>query len=1126
MKKIRLLSEYRYLFACSRKIFRTMRYAIFILLFTAFQSMALDNYAQSKRFELKITHTTLADALDRIEQESDYFFFYNNKSISLDKKVSVDLKDKSINELLDALFQNTGISYTIKNRQIILSGENSGVAVQQDKRTTLTGKVVDKEGEPLPGVTVVVKGTTNGTMTDLEGRYRLAEVPAGATVVFSYIGMEKQEIAVGTQSVIDVVLGEATVGLEEVVAIGYGTVRKADLSGSVSAVKGDQIASRKATQVSNALQGTVAGVMVTRSNNAPGSQASIKVRGVTTINTSDPLVIVDGVPVDNINRFNADDIESISVLKDAASASIYGARAASGVIVVTTKRAAEGSLSLNYNYEYGIEKPTALPRYANVTQFMKMRNELSWNDNLNSGDEYSVYAQDVIDNYATLNAENPDLYPNTNWRKLILKDQAVRESHNLSIRAGNKNVRTNASIGYTKVDGLYKYRNFDRLTVRINNDFKINELIGATLDFNFSRSHYEYPSVDPIYDMTIAPPVYAAIWQNGALAEGKTGNNIYGSHLMGGTRDYYYNSLVGKAEVYITPFKGMRLSAVASPTYNFDQSKSFYKEAFYYSSTDPEVALGHLQSCNSTSLYEGRGEGRRLTTQLLANYNTKIGDHSINLLAGYEGFYSRDESLTASSDNFVLPDFPYLSVGPKDYRDNSGSAYENAYMSYFSRLIYSYKNRYLFQANIRRDGSSRFHPDYRWGNFPSFSAGWVMSEEEFMKNQDIVSNLKLRASWGSLGNERIGNYPYQSSIGFGSTLFYQGNTLVSEITAAQSAYVIRSISWETTETTDFGIDAGFLDNRLQVSADYYQKNTRDMLLTLQIPLYLGYDAPSQNTGVMKTKGFDLEMSWNDRIGKVTYGITANVSDFKSRMGDLGGTQFTGDQVKFEGSEFNEWYGYLSDGIYQTQDEVDNSATLNANVRPGDIRYKDISGPDGTPDGKISADYDKVLLGGSLPRYMFGGNINLGYKNFDFSMAFQGVGKQNVRLTPAMVQPNRDNWGNYQGELIGNYYSNYNTAEQNLAAKYPRLSQTGVTNNYAMSDFWMFNGRYVRLKSLTLGYTLPEELTKRANIKKLRVYATANDLFCLSKYPKGWDPEMNSYSYPITTTLLLGASINF
>lgn len=456
----------------------------------------------------------------------------------------------------------------------------------------------------------------------------------------------------------------------------------------------------------------------------------------------------------------------------------------------------------------------------------------------------------------------------------------------------------------------------------------------------------------------------------------------------------------------------------------------------------------------------------------------------------------------------------------------SGNAYENAYRSYFGRIMYSFDNKYYLQGNIRYDASSRFDKNYRWGSFPSFSAGWVITEESFMKNITELSFLKIRASWGILGNERIGNYPYQSSLAFSNALIYRDINIVSALTAAQTAYAIRDITWEQTESYDLGFDAGLFNNKLRMSWDYYRKTTKDMLLPLEIPDYIGFGNPDQNAGKMKTNGWEADLTWNDRIGELKYSASFNISDFKSVMGDLGGTEFIGDQIKIKGSEFNEWYGYRSNGLFQTEQEVNTLPRLNTSVRPGDVRYQDISGPDGVPDGNISPEYDRVLLGGSLPRYMYGINLSAGYKNFDFSMFLQGVGKQNSRLTIPMVQPYYGQWRNMPMLLEGKYWSKYNSEAQNLNAEYPRFSNIGLNNNYTMSDYWLIKGGYFRLKNITLGYTIPDRLMQSFGIQSCRIFSSVSDLFSINHYPEGWDPESSATGYPITSSFIFGVSLKF
>lgn len=1116
---------------CMLKSVRVMRIGLFLLFVLVAQLHAESLYSQNTVINLKLENATVEQVIDKIEKETDFSFLFTDKSVDIDWKVSVDARNKNINELLETLFGDTHVQYRIVDKQIILSNKKL-LAANANQQKQVSGVVVDTNGDPVIGANIVEKGTTNGTISDLEGRFHLNAAP-GTTLVITYIGYIPQEVNVGGRSSLTITLHEDSEVLDEVVVIGYGTMRKKDLTGAVTAVKGDELASRKTTQLSTALQGAIAGVTVTRDNNAPGAAAgSIRVRGITTIGDTSPLVIIDGVP-GSINDVNPNDVESMSVLKDAASASIYGSRAAAGVILITTKRAQEKSLSINYNFEYGLEIPTRQPEYVGVKRFLETTNELRYNDN-KTGGWNQAYSEEDINNWEKNNLTDPDKYPMTDWKGLIMKGSAPRQTHTISVAGGSKAVKSNASFVYDKVDGLYADRYYERFMIRANNDFTVNKYLGATLDFNFKRTKNHQPYYSPFSNMRLAPMIYPAVWANGEYANGKNGNNPYALVNSGGFKDECYNQVGGRAAINITPLDGLKISGVIAPNYSFEKKKHFRKAVTYSLEDDPNMVGGYMEGYNTTKLSENRNDNYNVTIQGIVNYMKTFGKHDLNLMAGYETYYSFGENLGASRDQYELENFPYLNVGPLDLRDNSGSATELSYRSWFGRVAYNFDNRYLLQANIRYDGSSRFHSDYRWGAFPSFSAGWVISEEAFMKNADIdwLSFLKLRASYGTLGNERItdkdGNalyYPYQAFINFSDVLFYNNGSVVPELSAAQWAYAVENISWETTSSVDIGLDATFFNNRLRFTADYYKKQTKDMLLALEIPDYVGFDNPQRNTGKMYTNGYDLELAWNDRVGDLTYSVSANFSDFVSKMGDLGGTQFLGDQVKFKDSEFNEWYGYLSDGLMLTEEDL-NGPKLNNNVQLGDIKYKDVSGPDGVPDGIISPEYDRVLLGGSLPRFQYGGTLNLGYKGFDFSVAFQGIGRRNTRLSTAMVQPLKDNWGNTPAIIDGNYWTEKNTEAQNAQAFYPRLTYANSAVNYAMSDYWMFNGRYFRLKNLTVGYTLPVAWTEKVTIKQARIYVAANDLFCISKYPKGWDPEMGSSAYPITTSLLFGLSVKF
>lgn len=1005
------------------------------------------------------------------------------------------------------------------------------LSAQTDGRQ-ISGKVTDERGEPVAGASVTLKGTEIATATDDAGLYVLT-IPQGdnQVLVFYSMGMKQREVSLGINNVVNVVLDAESQSLDEVVAIGYGTARKKDLTGSVAVVGGEELANRNETQLSQALQGFAPGVAVTRSSGLPGAGATIRVRGITTIGNSNPLILVDGIPVESINMVNPADVESMSILKDAASASIYGARASAGVILITTKQAKTNQLDLEYTGAYGVITPTRFPGQVDHIRYMEMINEVAWNDGGNQeGAEHSIYSREFIDDYTVNNRlTSADLYPITDWIDELINDYAPSTSHGLALTYGNDFVKTKASVNYEKSDALYNNRSFERITSRINNQFRINQFLSADISGSILRSISENTVVNPLSAAYKYGPLWTPYWSDGRISEGRIGTNTWARINYGGFNNSWGDEMTGRLALNFTPVRNLRITGVIAPSVHVNKGKQFVKQIPYYEFHNTTTTSGLINGHLTTSLAEARSEVRTLTKQLTANYNATIGrGHDLSLMAGYEDYYRFSESLGASSDNFLVSEFPYLDRAPLDYMQNNGNAVENAYNSFFGRVMYDFEDRYLLQANIRYDGSSRFHKDYRWASFPSVSLGWVATEEKFIRDLNLrnLNFFKLRASWGNLGNERIGNYPYQAIMNFDNALFVDGNgNIVSSTTAAQRAYNIRSITWETTESWNIGFDASFLGSRLFLTGDYYKKVTRDMLLSLEIPDFMGYDNPSQNAGMMHTKGWEAQIGWSDRVGDFQYSVSANLSDYKSIMGDLSGIVFDGNQIIRQGVEYNSWYGYKSAGLFQSQEDIDNSPLLSQVVRPGDVKYQDISGPDGEPDGVVNPEYDRVPLAGSLPRYHYGGNINMSYKGFDMFVMFQGVGKRTSHIAVDMVYQTSA-WHTFPDFVDGNYYSEHNTPEQNARARYPRLSQMGYDgNNYEMSDYWLFDGSYFRLKNLTLGYTLPGTWNRHLNMSNLRVYASVNDLFSIDNFPKGWDPEAGLTAY-MARTWNFGLQIRF
>lgn len=1108
-------------------LFKIMKiYLLFLFTFT-FQLMALNSNAQDAVIELKTSSVTIGQLINEVERQTDYLVVYSNREVDTNRKVNFPQNSDKVSSYLNTAFSNTDIGYNFENDYIVLSKKvlqntthiTQRIEATQQQGRTITGRVTDENGEPVIGANIIEKGTTNGTVTDVDGNFSL-RLEENAILHISYIGYLPQNITTSDKMTFNIVLEEDTKALEELVVIGYGTARKIDLTGSISSLSGDKLQMKSTPQLSSQLQGQMAGVQITRSNGDPSAGATIRVRGVTTMSTNDPLVIVDGIP-GTLTNIAPEDVKDIQVLKDAASAAIYGSRAAAGVILVTTKRARNNEFHLSYNGEYGINAPTAKPKFANAVQWMSGLNELAFNDGASS--PHSLYSEDLINNYAQLRAEDPDRYADTDFMDLGLKSSTHHQRHSLSLSGGTDKLKTNFSFNYYDSEALIDTKNYERFNIRTNNDYTINNWINANVDLNLLYSNANEPHLS-MGELMERAPIYNAYWSDGRFADGKDGDNPIAQRDLSGVHKKQNYGAGGKLQLVLTPIEGLALTAIVAPQYSFYKGKDHRKRYEVYRITgDPIPGVGY----SSTSLSEARNDNHSLTKQFYANYNLQLKRHSIGLMAGYEDYFYKWEEQGASRTNYSLVNFPYLDLGPEDYQFNSGKAGHNAYRSFFGRIMYSWADRYMLQANIRSDGSSRFADGHRWGTFPSVSAGWVISEEPWF-NKSVVDFLKLRGSIGQLGNERIGSeFPYQARLSFGTGFIPNASTGVADIvqTAYQMDYAFRDLTWETTTTYGIGADINLLKNNLRASVDYYYKKTTDMLMEVGFPSYFGYNAPQKNAADMNTTGWDFELSWNDRIRDFHYGVSFNLYDYRSKMGYMADRQRIDDnRITEEGSYYNEWYGYKSLGIILNEaamlDENGNQIpVLTNNDKAGNIRYQDIDG-----DGKITASNDRVRLGNSLPELQYGGSLWAEWKGFDFNLSFQGIGHQRAYWswpgTPF----------NYQAyasplNLIESHWSPTATDEENANAKYPKLT-TNNANIYARSDFYLFNGAYMRIKNITLGYTLPSEITKKLSVNKLRVYFSANDLPAFSKYPKGYDPEWDRSGDLLLSSYIFGLNLSF
>ena len=1018
-------------------------------------------------------------------------------------------------------------------------------------QSVLKGKVTDAQGG-LVGVTVQDKKAKKVAVTDVDGNFTLNGASKGDKIEFSYVGYAPQAVVWDGKSPINIVMKEDAVNLAETVVIGYGAVKKKDLTGAVGVVNSSLIENQSTSQLSQSLQGLIPGLTVSRSSSMPGASASIKVRGVTTMGDSAPLILVDGVMVSSLDNVATEDVEQITVLKDAASASIYGARAAAGVILVTTKQAKEGSLSIGYNGEVSVLQPTEFPDFiTDPIGYMTMYNEFQWNETGNApGNEYPTYSEEYIKNYMANNALDPITYPNYDWKAATLKNNSMRTKHTLSMSYGNKQIKSYTTAGYENADAIYRNCSHQRVSLRSRNNLNINQWLSGSLDVSVRYATKNDPnSGSPIRSALMYPMIYAGTYPDGRVAGGKEGSmtNELALLLEGGDNKTESTTMNAKFGLTFKPFSGMTITGNLTPTLTNVAIKQHQRAVPVYDAYETDKIIGYAGRVSQNSLSEERRNAKSLETQLVATYDKSLADvHNFNVMAGYEDYYYSYEAMSASSNDMPLRDFPYLDNANKNALAVGGNAYENAYQSFFGRFMYNYDARYYLQLNAREDGSSRFHKNYRWGFFPSASLGWVVSNEKFMEGiNEYLSFLKLRASMGTLGNERIGNYPYQTMISFSNALMYDaaGMRPTAVMSAAQQDFAYNNIHWEKTRTWDLGVDAQFFNNRLDFTADYYYKLTSDMLLSVAIPGFTGYSAPERNAGTMYTNGWEVKIGWNDKIGDVTYGASFNISDYKSIMGNIGGKQvISGGTIITEGEEYKSWYGLVSNGLYQNDEDVNKNPGLVTSVKPGDIKYKDIAGPGNEgPDGIVNETYDRKVLGSSLPHYLYGGSVNVGWKGLTFSMLFNGVGKQTAYVTESMIRPLQGQWMPSPALLLNedgtaNYWQyprigedgqpDAATVARNLKATYPRISYaSGESNNYKFSDFWLRDASYLRIKTINLGYSLPKKLISKAGIAGVRVYFNVDDPFCFDNYLKGWDPEAGTTTY-ITRTYTVGLDLKF
>ena len=1011
----------------------------------------------------------------------------------------------------------------------------------------LTGQVIDSNNMPLPGVSVVIKGTTVGTITDFDGNYSLnTELSDSKVLVFSYIGFKTQEIIVDGKSVINVLMEEDTSLLDEVVVVGYGTQKKSVVTGAISGVKQTELEDLPITRVEQTLQGRVSGVTIAATSGQPGSNSTVRVRGITTLGFNEPLWVVDGVVVDSggIGFLNQSDIESVEVLKDAASQAIYGARAAAGVILITTKKGKSGKLNVNINSYTGVSSASRQLDLLNAREYATLLNEK------------------YVNGGGTIQITDPSsLGEGTDWQSVIFNNSAMRSQHELSLSGGNDVSKFYASFGYNKQEGIVMsdISNYTRKNIRLNSTHEISDKLrfGQTLGYSNEKnvgigntnSEFGGPlssaiNLDPTTPIVETDPVFAgqAPYTNEGIWRDINGNpygiSNFVAQEMSNPLAYqktrlgnygWSDNFVGNTFVEYEPIEGLKLRSTVGAKLAYWGYKSFTPVSYLNAAT--------IVNQNNISRGTNRGLGWNLENTI--SYSKKIKDHNFSVLLG-QGVYADNITFGESVTYYDIPVDNYsdasfnFSVPQEQINASSYEGVEHRVTSLFSRLTYDFDEKYLLTAIFRRDGSSRFGSNNKFGFFPSFSAGWVPSREEFWNDNDVVNQLKIRGGFGVTGSDNIGDFQYLSTIGGGRnyTIGNPGSIVIGNSPNAPSN---PDLKWEETSQLNIGFDTR-LFNDISLSFDWYKKTTTGILQNIAIPGYVGaIGDPVGNVADMDNIGYDIELGYNKSFGEFDLSFNGNVSYVENEVTHLGnGVDFLSGGASIQSTNFpitrtqvgqpvNSFYGFKTNGIFQNQAEIDNYVSSNGtiiqpNAQPGDFKWVDMD-----DDGDIDSD-DRGFLGSSLPKFTFGFSLNLDYKNFDFFMFCQGASGN--KIFQGLRRLDIVN-ANYQTAALGRWVG------EGTSNTHPRLTTNDTNNNFSNpSDFYLEDGDYLRLKTIQIGYSLPESVLDKLGIDKLRVYYTAENLLTFTKY-SGYDPEIGGGIfgidrgyYPQAVTNQLGINLQF
>lgn len=1114
-------------------LFRKMKLIILLTAISLLQLSATSSYAQSTKLSMSLTNVTLEEVIATIEEQTEFVFFYNNAEIDLSRKVSFIANKNNIKEILDDVF---GVNnYRLENKKVVLLNNKSN-ATQQEKK--ITGTITDEKGETIIGANVVVKGTTNGTVTDFDGNFSLL-ANAGSTLQISYIGYYMKEITVGSSSTYQIKLKENTQILDEVVVVGYGTVKRANLGGAVSTTDAKTFEARPVSNAATALQGEMAGLTVIRTG---GEAPTIRIRDVSSINGGSPLVLIDGAEGD-LNTINPADIDNVSVLKD-GTAAIYGARAADGVVLITTKKGKKNQkLSVGFNANYSIKKPALLKRAANLYEHAAMALEIT------DGSFPIEYTADELElirqnSDQVLPAADwgrwsgyPKFYKNQDYNDMLIGNGNI-QNYNVNLSGGGEKYTFLISLGHQREDGLLKFgKDLEkRYYVRAKSSIELHKNLTYDLNLSYEASDRGYSSAisegqniwELIYKSRSWAPLRnpagnfytfegfdnpAQVLEEGGMSNKTTGNFTINNQLRLKIIDGL--EITGQAVIRKT-----------------DYDKSIINKMIYSRNWD-DVNHRIARQPNSAERQYNKKLYKNFT--LYAEYKKAFNElHDLNVMVGAANESSNDDSFSAKRINFDQQESMSLQLGSSENQNawSVGSAW--TINSFFSRVNYTFANKYIVEGTIRADGSSRFDPDHRWGYFPGVNAAWRLGEEDFIKRLAIFDDLKIRGSFGQMGNQSgIGLYDYIQLITLSSDYYPFGDGQKGQLASAGNI-ISTSRTWETISTTNVGFDFGILENRLYGSFDYFWKDNKNMLIPKTYPTMLGAKAPSTNSGHLNIKGWEVAVGWRDRIGEFSYSARFNLSDARNKVMERVGSNLTKLGLNETPTDYplNSFFGYEFDGIIQNEQDLEDykarfpNGGIPGDLTVGDAKYKDLDN-----DGKLTVlgngekgEGDVVYLGDKNPRFNFGLNLSAEYKGFDLSVFIQGVGRRTMFLKDEADKPFSQPW--FQS---AEYWYGKTWTPERTDAKYPAITLKGKRDyNYYASSNTKHNVGYARMKNLQLGYTIPSSVTAKVGLEKLRVYFSGEDLFEIHNSPGGWDPEEDgSYtSYPFSRNFSLGVNIAF